>query len=328
MRDRGMLLSMLHPFKRAFYRRFGWEHSVDLLHFTIPLHQLAEPRDHGKEPASRFERMAMGAEGPVDMSVPAEVYNAAVARYNCVNARDHEWNALARRLQRRMADGSNVYAYAGFRGDQPVSYALYSIDQGDGARVIRVADGLAVDAPAWGDLLGFLGLHGDDAGSLDFYAPVDVPVRLLLPEASKAYLQPSLMFRVVDVEEFLNSRGPLDGPAGDPGAKAREAGVSAPGDNRHDARAETFVIGVSDPVCPWNDGVFEVSLEDGSVYAEKVQSSSPSVSVGVATFSQIASGYVTPAQARELGRLSAEEPAVRALTRLFPRRTTFTADFY
>jgi len=314
MRERGMLVSVLHPFKRAFYRRYGWEHCVDLLHFAIPLSDLydLDPKS-GDSGVSRFERLRVPAEGPVDMSVPSRIYDACTGRYNCPNARDHEWKALARRLQQRIVEGDNVYAYAGFREDEPVSYAFYTIGPSDGPSVIRVMDGNAADARAWRDLLGFFSLHGEDAGTLDFYAAVDVPVRRIMPEAIRATLQPSLMFRVVDVESFLNGLIVQDG-LGRTGEAARE-----------------FYLELTDPLCPWNDGVFHASLgEEGSaVRAERCKAGAASVSVDIAAFSQIASGYVTPGQAREMGRLTVRDAAaLRALTRIFPGRVTFTADFY
>lgn len=228
------------------------------------------------------------------------------------------WPAASRS---RLTAGLSTYAYAGFRGDRPVSYAIYSMGSGGENATIRLLDGLAVDPPAWRDLLGLLSMHSTDAGSIDFYVPVDSPIRLLLPEANKGYVQPSLMLRVVDVEGFLNSLG---NPGGKPGERATEAPASE----------ERLLLEVRDPDCSWNNGVFEVMVGQ-NVCAERFGSGKstaptrPPLSTDIATFSQMAAGYLTPVVAADLGRLEVIDPAaLNTLTRVLPGRTTFTADFY
>lgn len=316
MREKGMAVSALYPFSYAFYRRLGWEHSGDLLHFTVPLRDLPTPPDSATPGACRFERLAMDESGGIDPGIPAQVYEASVAPYNCPNARDHEWDALARKLQQRIAGGTNIYAYAGFRGDKPVFYAIYTIGSGESS-MLRVMDSAASDARAWKDLLGLLSLHSTDAEKLDIYTPVDAPLRLILPEANKAYLQPSAMLRVVDVERLLNGLGPTEheGIPYDP-----------PG-------CDSFSLRVIDPVCPWNDAVFQVSMCGGAVQAAKCgtgrEPSKPSVSMDIAAFSQVTSGYTTPLQIMALGKMEAtDRAAVDALQRIFPGRVTFNSDFY
>ncbi|MGE5580419.1 MAG: enhanced intracellular survival protein Eis [Bacillota bacterium] len=212
-----------------------------------------------------------------------------------------------------MDGGSPRFAYAGFRGDLPVSYAIYSIGSGGESASIRVMDVSAIDAGAWRDLLGFLSMHVTDAGKLDIYLPVDSPVRLLLPEANKAVIQPSLMLRVVDVEGVLNLL----------------AGPPTPG-------VERLLLGIRDPICPWNNGVFQLPVGVGPegtlVQGTRMAGDNrvePEVVMEMATFSQIVSGYVTPVRAAEVGKLHVRDGrGLEKLTRAFPGRTTFTADFY
>jgi len=321
LKERGIPVSTLYPFSRAFYRRLGWEHAGDLLHLTIPFADLKRlsrggesPLSRGGEgPQTRFIRLEVDAQGLLDMTIPSLVYDVATRPYNCPNVRCHEWGALARRTKKDMDGGSPRYAYAGLRGGFPESYAIYSIGSGGESASIRLMDVAAIHAGAWRDLLEFLSMHVTDAGKLDLYLPVDSPVRLLLPEANKGTIQPSLMLRVVDVEKALNILGrPSSSPV------------------------DRLLLRIQDPICPWNNGVFEIPIE-ARPHGTLVQGTQmigddrtePELATDIATFSQIASGYVTPVRAAGLGRLDVlDARGLDKLTRVFPGRTTFTADFY
>lgn len=336
MRRKGQLVSMLYPFSYAFYRRYGWEHAGDVLRLKLPMTSLAALRAAGagvppEVAASRaragqdeFVRIPIpppdeGTTGRREMGWLAAVYEAASAPYNCVVVRHREWDGLAQRIQHQIADGTNVYVYAGRRGDRPVSYVVYSFVPGREDRSLRIAEAFAIDAPALESLLAFLARHDSQAEEVVWNAPTDSAVRDLLAEPGLGELHPRFMLRVVDVEALVRAMR-VDG-AGAGEAQRRWLNGSFP-----------FTLSVRDPVAPWNDGTFRIDArEDGAATAEPV--TSPGVGADVAcditALSAVASGYLPAARARALGRLAVRRPeALKALAMLFPARPTFCADHF
>jgi len=127
MRERDIPVSMLYPFKYAFYRKYGWEHAGDSLRLILPMRSLASLREvYRPTEEYRFVRVPVPADGAEGLETLALVYQNATSEYNCSVVRDREWERIAAGLRNTEADGRNVYIYLGLCGEKPVSYVIYS----------------------------------------------------------------------------------------------------------------------------------------------------------------------------------------------------------
>ncbi|HEX2864677.1 MAG TPA: GNAT family N-acetyltransferase, partial [Deinococcales bacterium] len=185
MRARGQVVSMLYPFKAAFYRRYGWEvvafldqaklNAADLRAFARgrreanPLRRMADPRARWRELEPDYERYAAGFNGMVH--------------------RDED-----RWTERLLAPGREAVAWPGH------GYVVYSV-KGAEAKVHEL---VALDLEAKREILAHL-------GQLDSMSPT---VALdLVPGFDLHWLEgapsptvtraPTFMARVVDLPALV-----------------------------------------------------------------------------------------------------------------------------
>lgn len=82
MKKEGYLVSYLAPFSVPFYRKFGWEMTINEMQFTIPMERV--PKFKGIN--GNVQRMKAGEE-----SVLKEAYQEYTKQYTGMLARDDHW---------------------------------------------------------------------------------------------------------------------------------------------------------------------------------------------------------------------------------------------
>lgn len=302
MREQGQTVSYLTPFSYAFYRRYGWEMFIDRKKFTLTPAAFASL--DASRASGRVERVA------ADSELLGPIYEQYASQYNGMLHREtsHWWqNRVFQRYKGRVA----VYKD---KNEVVQGYMLYEVKQ----RIFRVHELIALNPEARVSLLRFIGMHDSMAGEVQLYVPVDDPLPF---EVDDPYfnqkIEPYFMGRIVDVVPFLHQYPFL--PADQrTGAYALEKEVA-------------LTLSVHDDNAPWNHGVFTVKVDAAGCATAVRSSSQPQDNVlacTIQTLSALLLGYQDAEYLHRTGRLTGEQEAVRQLSALMPKRTSFLADFF
>lgn len=297
MREAGQTVSYLAPFSFPFYRKYGWEHTIDYVRAEIPVAQLAM-RDQG-EGRGKIVRHRQE-----DWALLNRMYEAYAARYSGMLRREESWWKW--RVFERKPGQVAVY----YSGDgTPTGYMLYEVKQ----KKMTIHEFVPVDEEARIGLWKFVMNHDSMVDQVINVLPPEDPLAFLLVNPRiKQELVSYFMARIVDVKRFL------------------EQYPFAAGE-----REEVWHAAISDPYAPWNEGVWRVAVQaDGTCRADKLadacgtEESAVDFRCDIATLTAALIGYRRPGFLQQVGRLQGDSaPAVRLDARI-PRRGTYLADFF
>ncbi|MBX0327315.1 GNAT family N-acetyltransferase [Oscillochloris sp. ZM17-4] len=295
LREQGVPLAVLYPFKRAFYGRYGWATFMERRVYTGSPERFASFR-----PApGGFQ--AAGPDQAADFDV---IYRGALRGRFGPTVRNADWwreSVLAD------GDGKPYRAYIWRdEGGNPRSYMIYRVKDAVGGRRMECQDIVALDPTARAQLFAFFAGHADQVAHVQFKAPADAPVNLLMPEPLSCTVEPHFMLRLVDVAAAL-------------------AGYGFPRDLKGRLR-----VGVGDDWITEHNAVFELELAAGRAEVRRLPSDSPAdVSCDVRVLAQIYSRYLRPRTAAAFGMLAAaSREALDLAERAFAGPAPFNADFF
>lgn len=284
LRERGVHLSLLHPFAHAFYRRYGFELATEGIEYTL------KPTDLPTSSEQDHARAYTAEDLPEIMALQDE----EVAVHPCCVRRSEEWWRLALDLEGKKAAGYGHWAAVFERGGRIEGYVLYCHrDSKDGGppRLLRVSELVAGCPEARRGLLSFLAAHDPLDFAIRYEAPRGEPLHPYLESSYvEARVEPGFMLRLVDVEGAL-------------GLLSRET-------------ESPLVLEVADDAIPENAGDYTVgggAVIRGAEAGERV-------SLDVRQLAQLYAGYLP---VRELARYGLVHPtssrALELLEALFPR---------
>lgn len=295
MRERGMALSMLYPFKTSFYRQFGWATCQERRFYT------GSPELFGgflKQQRGHFERA-----GEANISELNSIYTAALrGRFGPI-VRDEQW-WLKELLH---YSGKPRYAYV-WRDEEGRgrSYLLYRFEKrAEGTRMV-VREIIALDPEARAQLFALLANHDSQCHDVRFYAPADAPVNMLLPNPLKCEAEPHFMLRLLDVAKAL-------------------------GDYRYPKHANGRVtFAVNDSWLSDNCGVFSLEASGGVGHVTRLPDDAEAdVQCDVGVLAQLYARYLRPRTAAAFGLLEAHNRgALATLDALFAGLAPFSSDFF
>lgn len=287
-------LAALWPFDHAYYRQFGWALSNTAVRYACPPAALAPARRAGGA-ARRVE--------PDDWRRLQDVHEAHGADRNLTLRRDEEW---WRRRVFRSLGGGRRYVYAVERDGRVDGYVAYTVE--DGGTQLRVSDLAFRDYEAYRRVLGLLADHDSQVETVVLYREDERSLFSLVedPEALDCTVSPGPQTRVVAVEHALEA-------------------VSYPDDATARLRLE-----VTDRHAPWNDGCFELQVNDGVGECHRVdgEHADTDVSLDIGALSQLYVGFRSATALRRAGDLEADTDAVGALATLFPRETVYLREYF
>ena len=310
LRNEGVVLSLLYPFKFAFYRRLGWGIGARLVEAKVPPADLAA---FGR-PVGRIRRLIYGEKGRVH---PAEgetvesatdilerIYSTQAPAYNLAARRTPEnWLSVFELTHGRR----HVFGWedaAGVAG----GYVALRVPRDEDMQNLVIREIFALTPEAWRGLLHFLAGHEAQNKNLVFTLPLGHPLFDVLdnPKIAGSKLAPGPMARVVDVASLLEARG---------------TDVSLEGSCR---------LGVRDTLAPWNDGVFEVTSEGGQVRVGRLTGdSAPDLEMDVDIFSSLAVGVRPLSDYLAFGLVTGCPGAGLDFAHaLFPSRAAWHVEFY
>jgi predicted acetyltransferase len=299
MRKNGQTISMLAPFAFPFYRKYGYEMTVERKKYTIETYQLPARR----ETPGEVKRMTKP-----DIKVLDAVYAAYASRYSGNLVRTQDW------WENRVPKKSGVYAVYFNENGQPEGYVHYQI----GDRKMTIHEWVSMNEASRSALWTFVANHDSMIEEVTIIAPIDDPLPFLLSDPRiKQEVIPYFMSRIVDAEAFVREYAWVGG-----------AGSEA---------EEEVAINLSDAHAPWNNGVFRlVWSAGGSARLERLEgqsyeqaaSNGEAVSCDIQALTAMLLGNRKPSFLREVGRISGTEASVKLLERHIPERTTHLMDFF
>ncbi len=294
MKADGQLLSYLHPFSIAFYRKYGWELFTDNKNYSIPVEKL---------PARR------GVPGRVvrevrDIGVLASIYDRAIARYNGALARTPDW------WEQRVMNGVPYTAVYYNEAGEAEGYVLYGIEN----RVWITEEIFWINETARLGLWDFIVNHDSKLKEVRLKMPSDDPLSLLLPDPNvKQEIEPYFMARIVDAAEFVRAY---------PFAQTGEA-------SRFSLRIEDRDAPWNEGLWTWTispDGKAELNREKSEDPADQATVSAISVSIGLLTAMLL--GYHRPRALQHSGLLETSEATAERLETLIPSATPYLPDYF
>ena len=185
MKNENYLVSMLHPFKISFYRKYGWEILSNRIKCML----------------KKSDLVVQGAvSGKVQRSISDhsylelnEIYTRFATHFSGMLVREESW-------WKNICDGETTAIYYNSE-NLPLGYLLYSIKDSK----MKVEEFIAVSPEARRGLWNFICQHDSMVDEVELILPENDPLLYTLQEPNiKAELSPYFMVRIVDVERFLN----------------------------------------------------------------------------------------------------------------------------
>ncbi|HEX6938649.1 MAG TPA: GNAT family N-acetyltransferase [Longimicrobiales bacterium] len=293
-RERGDVLSVLYPFRPAFYHALGWGTVGELHAYRFATDALPDhPEAAGVRPAGAGDRDAIAA-----------CYARVAARSNGPIRRDA--GAWTHHL-----GGRGVYAFV-FEDSEVTGYALvhFGRARAPGGATLRVRELVAEDEAARRGLLGWIAAQRDQFHVVRYDARPDERLDLLLSEPRPPRPRP---VRPLWYPVARRIRGPMLRVLDVPAALAAERRWGGP-----PGVALTLEIEVHDDEVPENRGPWEVTIEDdrARVHPRRRSGYDARLAIGAPAFAQVYAGELDPSTAARLG-LATIEGAADALDRAF-----------
>ncbi len=261
MRENGETFSLLNPFSRAYYRKFGYEDISSIRRWRIPLASIA------KYDAGGSIRELIGAENvaplvEIDRKM-LEKFDFSVDR--C--AEDYTSDRRANPLE------SNLRTYVWSDDDgRDRAYITFSKKEDTGEQVLWAGGPMAnnglgfTDATALRAILSFLRTFASQFKSVIFPLAENMSLLGILPETTEVRqtIRFAASLRIVDLEKAMLL------------LKPRSAGV--------------LTLRVTDPMCPWNDGCWRIEFDENAVQSCKPTNDAPDAEMPVSALMPLYAG--------------------------------------
>ncbi|MFD1067914.1 GNAT family N-acetyltransferase [Oceanobacillus locisalsi] len=293
MKKQGYLISYLAPFSVPFYRKFGWEMTINEMKFTIPMEYVPK----FKEAAGCVRRMKQGDEAKVK-----EVYQAYTEQYTGMLVRDEHW------WEYKVFEKEGFTTAISYDPEGHADgYMRYKVKENK----MDIDEWITVTPNSKKRLLQFIANHDSMAKEVHMTLPDDDVLPLFMDEPrAKQEQKPYFMTRIVDVEAFL-------------GVYPFRASAD---------KEETYTIKVEDAAFEENSGLYRLHLRKESHHVEKIEDASTqeiTASLTVQQLAMILLGKHTLEQLYEQGLLVGHFERIKHLDAFLPKkRHPYLADFF
>ena len=290
-REKEVYFSALWPFSYEFYGKYGWATVAKYTRYeTTP-----DALDLGTEAAGEFRRLDAD-----DWELLVAPFDAYGENYALSVDRTEDW------WRERVFEGwkKDPYVYAWLRDGEVRSYIVYSVDDEDDGKRLKVWETASADDEAYRHLLRFVQYHDSQVETVEFlFVPESTDLLDIVanPRDVECEIRTGPMFRLVDVPRALETI-----------SYDAETGV---------------VLRVTDPLVGWNDGTFELDT-NGVVRCDRTDAD-PDVTIDVNTLSQLVAGYHSVEDAERFGELDVHEGDARDdLAALFPEEDVYLREHF
>ncbi|WP_219643639.1 enhanced intracellular survival protein Eis [Cohnella sp. CFH 77786] len=184
MRRQGQSLSMLHPFSFPFYRKYGYEMTIERKRYTLDLKHLP-PRRETPGTVQIVDK---------DIGLLNPVYEAYASRYDSTIVRTEEW------WNNQVLSKPGLAAVYFDEAGRAQGYVLYEVAD----KSMNVHEWIALTDEARVALWSYAANHDSMIERLKVTVPADDALPFLVPDPRfKQELEPYFMSRIVDAEAFV-----------------------------------------------------------------------------------------------------------------------------
>ncbi|PLR87315.1 GNAT family N-acetyltransferase [Bacillus sp. V33-4] len=290
MREQNQIISFLHPFDIAFYRKFGWEILTERKKVMIEKKDL--------HMAGAISGSIMRFKKDTHHKDIENVYAEYAKQYSGMLSRTKEWW-----LDNVYRDSSAAVFYD--NEHVPKGYILYSVKN----NILNVQEMAALDYEARVNLWNFICQHDSMVDSVNIVLPVNDPFPYYLKQPNvKTEVFPYFMARVVDAEKCLESFAFL---------QTSENVFLHVSDEYADWNNGSYLISEA--------GVTAYKEKQGSHCAHPPKRG---ITMNINALSAILTGFQRPKELFQLGHLTGSEKEIDDLEKKIPVQTTFIYDFF
>lgn len=184
MKEKGEMVSLLHPFNVGFYRKYGWELAFYRKKYTLPIEKLKQ--EWKTEGYIRKNR---------DIKVLNGIYADYAKSYNGMLVRDELW------WKERVLTNSHAQIRVAYDSQgNAVAYIIYTVRE----NVLTVVDMAYQNNNGLYLIYEFLSNHDSMAEKIKMTVPENDLLPLMLNDPGfRQELEPYFMARIVDVHPFL-----------------------------------------------------------------------------------------------------------------------------
>ncbi|MCW4013861.1 MAG: GNAT family N-acetyltransferase [Candidatus Bathyarchaeota archaeon] len=288
MRERGIYVSALQPFKFGFYRRYGYETCAMNMTLTADPNNIRLPEGFKPLPMKPI---------PEEESYDTvkKLRDRVGSRYNFIQlGKQATWSRFL------FSDRDTLQAV--MDGDKIVGYIISRLENKDGKSHLRVMELVAETEKARLTILDYIKKHGDQCPTFTWKPFGDEPITDYFHEQwtnNVHYEQHgAFMFRIVDVAKALEN---LDYPT---------------------EIDDSFTLCINDPNAEWNNSCFTIEINKGKASVTKKTNSTPDMEMNIQEFTQLYVGYRSINQLVSSGRVKVNPAKTEIIDRCFPQKYT------
>lgn len=306
MRDRGEVLSSLYPTAPPLYRSMGYEFAGRYERTTVDLHTVAAAaKRHADDPSFEIQQV-----GGVELERLRPLYDRLAAESpGWLDRSDLFWERLCHEIK---PDRHNRFCYLLTDSEGTIRAGL-TVSHRAGTEPLKFGldiGGPFADSPAaMRAALLLVATMGATADRATFSLPVE-QLGLAVPAPYLDHADSWLwMTRIVDLAGAITARGYNPHVTAD------------------------VVLAVSDPVAPWNDGRWALSVANGEAMVERIeddgQQRTDAIELDIQTLSALFTGFLDPDSLARAGKLpGTSRVALDAVAGIFAGPAPRLADFF
>ncbi|MGX7162282.1 GNAT family N-acetyltransferase [Enterococcus massiliensis] len=289
--DRGVVLSYLAPFSYPFYRRYGYELTFERIAYEVPAAQWPD----SKKVSGHVERVSWeDAKEAIK-----EVYQQIPKHHRGGVLRADWWLTFKFPLRKD-------FTYALYKNTQNEveGYLIYQVEGGK----FVAYEWSYLTGEAYRGLNRLIASHNGSVQTIFYEEGFGGDNQQFLANApiEKVSVRPEMMARVVNVADFLVDYPFLKNLTTD------------------------FAIEIQgDTYAPWNDGIYEVSLEKRQTTVTKTATTSlPRITTSIQHFTQLFMGYQSAERLAFHGLISGDAQALSAVQEILPSQKPILEDYF
>lgn len=299
MREKGMVFSHLYPFKTSFYRRYGYEHGVSCVRWTVPISFF---------PKQRVDMVHFEGTEAQEADIK-RVYRDFCRTYNLATGRSNfQWRTVY--FKKWQPYVSESFSYLHYDGDAADGFLSYSVEEREDAPMIITVNHLYFLTPsALYAMLCYLGTLDSYAQTVKLTLPSDVDIGMLLCDVQSAYgkmaVTRELLYsgatRVVDAEAVLRLA-------------------------RYRGKGSVRIL-IHDTCCPWNDGCFLVEFDTVCLSVTRVSEEDADIETDINAFSLLILGGAALSDAAWMKSVKIRSN-IQALEKVFYKKALWIEDHF
>lgn len=290
MRQNQQSLCFLFPYSIPFYRKMGWEIVSDKMTFTIKDTQLPK-----KQPVTgMIERV------PTEHEDIKRVYKYfSLQRHGALIRDDFMWEEYWR------WDNDDIMAAIYYsHEDKPLGYLIYLIED----EVMHIKEMIYLNQEAKDGIWNYISAHFSMVTSVSGYNYTGDPIAFQFDDSEIIEtIEPHIMARIVDVTAFMEHY---------PYQVIDEM--------------VQFYFRVSDPLAPYNNGIFHLYFKEGKATCEHVATYREShlVTLDIQTLTTMMLGYKRPTYLYDNGRMEIDYHLIPVLEMLIAPDKPYFSDYF